>query len=73
MIRIIRYEGQPVSELLNRASAPGRDVTAAVEEILSQVAARGDEAALDYCEKSTAFARKTCWLPRKSWPPPKKR
>lgn len=51
MIRIIRYEGQPVSELLNRASAPGRDVTAAVEEILSQVAARGDEAVLDYCEK----------------------
>jgi histidinol dehydrogenase len=51
MIRIIRYEGQPVSKLLNRASAPGRDVTAAVEDIFSQVAARGDEAVLDFCEK----------------------
>ncbi len=51
MIRILRYEGQPVSELLNRASTPGRDVTAAVEDIFSQVATRGDEAVLDFCEK----------------------
>ncbi len=51
MIRIIRYQGQPVTQLLNRASEPGRDVTAAVTEVLSQIEQRGDEAALDYTEK----------------------
>ena len=51
MIRIIRYEGQPVEQLLNRASAPTRDVTDAVADILAQVRARGDEAALDYTER----------------------
>ncbi|MCE5343572.1 MAG: histidinol dehydrogenase [Eubacteriales bacterium] len=51
MIRIIRYAGQPVEALFNRASAPGRDVTAAVADILAQVKARGDEAALDYTER----------------------
>lgn len=51
MIRIIRYQGQPVTQLLNRASEPDRDVTAAVTEVLSQIEQRGDEAALDYTEK----------------------
>ncbi len=51
MIRIATYEGQPAEELLNRASAPRRDVTAVVEDILAQVKARGDEAVLDLCEK----------------------
>ena len=51
MIRLIRYEGQPATELLNRASAPKRDVTDTVEEILEQVRQRGDEAVRDYCER----------------------
>ena len=51
MIRIIRYEGQPVETLLNRAFEPGRDVTDTVSAILEDVRARGDEAVLDYCEK----------------------
>ena len=51
MIRVIRYEGQPASELLNRASAPKRDVTSVVEDVLSQVRERGDEAVLDFCER----------------------
>lgn len=51
MIRIIRYEGQPVETLLRRASAPGADVAAAVSAILAQVRTRGDEAVLDYCEQ----------------------
>ncbi len=51
MIRIIRYEGQPVETLLNRASAPTADVTAAVENVLEQVRLRGDEAALDLTER----------------------
>ncbi|MDD3410087.1 MAG: histidinol dehydrogenase [Eubacteriales bacterium] len=51
MIRTIRYTGQRTEELLNRASAPQKDVTAVVEDILAQVKERGDEAVLDYCEK----------------------
>ena len=51
MIRIIRYEGQPVDTLLNRASAPTRDVTEAVAAIIAQVQALGDEAALACSEK----------------------
>lgn len=51
MIRILRYEGQPVEELLNRASAPQRDVTEAVAAILEDVRLRGDAAALDACER----------------------
>jgi len=51
MIRIIRYESQPVETLLNRASAPQKDVTETVADILAQVKARGDAAVLDYCEK----------------------
>ena len=51
MIRIIRYTGQPVEALLSRASAPKADVTAAVNAILKEVQTRGDEAALDFCEK----------------------
>ncbi|HNW85673.1 MAG TPA: histidinol dehydrogenase [Candidatus Limiplasma sp.] len=51
MIRITRYEGQPVETLLNRASAPKKDVTEAVSAILAQVQARGDEAVLEYCER----------------------
>jgi histidinol dehydrogenase len=51
MIRILRYEGQPVEELLNRASAPQRDVTDAVTAILEDVRLRGDAAALDACER----------------------
>ncbi len=51
MIRIIRYEGQPVEELLTRASEPTRDVTDAVAAILDAVRAGGDEAALDYTER----------------------
>jgi histidinol dehydrogenase len=51
MIRIIRYTGQPIETMLNRASDPGRDVTAAVADILAQVRGRGDEAALDYTER----------------------
>lgn len=51
MIRIIRYEGQPVDELLPRASAPTRDVTETVAGILSDVRERGDEALLDMTEK----------------------
>ena len=33
MIRIIRYEGQPVEALLPRASAPTRDVTETVRKL----------------------------------------
>ena len=51
MIRIIRYEDQPVERLLNRASEPTRDVTDTVSAILADVRARGDAAVLDYCEK----------------------
>ena len=51
MIRIIRYEGQPVTQLLTRASEPTRDVTDAVAAILDAVRAGGDEAALDFCER----------------------
>ena len=51
MIRIARYTGQPVGELLNRASVPTRDVTRTVQDILDDVKLRGDEAALDYTEK----------------------
>ena len=51
MIRMIRYEGQPVETLLNRASAPQKDVTDAVNAILAEVKARGDEAVLDFCER----------------------
>ena len=51
MIRIIRYEDQPVESLLNRASEPTRDVTDTVSAILADVRARGDAAVLDYCEK----------------------
>ena len=51
MIRILRYEGQPVETLLNRASAPKRDVTDTVTDILRQVQLRGDEAVLDFCVK----------------------
>ena len=51
MIRILRYTGQPVETLLNRASAPRKNVTDTVEEIFAQVKARGDEAVLDYCER----------------------
>jgi histidinol dehydrogenase len=51
MIRIIRYEGQPVEQLLTRASEPTRDVTDAVAAILDAVRAGGDEAALDFTER----------------------
>ena len=51
MIRIIRYEGQPVDTMLNRASTPQKDVTDAVAGILADVRTRGDEAALEYCER----------------------
>ena len=51
MIRIIRYEGQPVDALLPRASAPTRDVSDTVAAILADVRARGDAAVLDYCEQ----------------------
>lgn len=51
MIRIIRYEGQPVEALLPRASAPTRDVTETVEGILRAVRERGDEALLEMTEK----------------------
>ena len=51
MIRIIRYEGQPVESLLSRASAPTRDVSDTVAAILADVRARGDAAVLDYCEQ----------------------
>jgi len=51
MIRIIRYEGQPVEVIFNRASAPDRDVNATVADILTQVRDRGDGAVLDFCEK----------------------
>ncbi|MDD3213040.1 MAG: histidinol dehydrogenase [Eubacteriales bacterium] len=51
MIRIIRYQGQPVETLLNRASQPSRDVTTVVSDVLAQVRERGEEAVLDYCEK----------------------
>ncbi len=51
MMRIIRYEGQPVETLFNRASTPDRDVTAAVSAILADVRANGDEAALAYTER----------------------
>jgi histidinol dehydrogenase len=51
MMRIIRYEGQPVETLFNRASTPDRDVTAAVSAILAAVRAHGDEAALAYTER----------------------
>jgi histidinol dehydrogenase len=50
MIQIVRYTGQPVEELLNRASVPTRDVTQAVQGILDGVRTRGDEAALEYTE-----------------------
>ena len=51
MIRIVRYEGQPVETLFNRASVPTRDVTSVVQAILDDVRARGDEAAKEYSEK----------------------
>lgn len=60
MIQIIRYMGQPVEDLLNRASIPTPDVTASVQAILNDVRKRGDEAAKEYTErfdgvKLTAF------------------
>ena len=51
MIRILRYDGQPVETLLTRASAPTRDVTDAVAAILEAVRLGGDAAALDYTER----------------------
>ena len=48
MIRIVRYDGQSVETLFNRASEPTRDVTAAVQAILDDVRTRGDEAAKEY-------------------------
>ncbi len=51
MIQIVRYAGQPLEELLNRASVPTRDVTQTVQAILDDVKARGDEAALEYAER----------------------
>ncbi|MBN1778309.1 MAG: histidinol dehydrogenase [Clostridiales bacterium] len=51
MIRIVKYTGQPVDTLFNRASAPTRGVTAAVQAILDDVKARGDEAAKEYTQR----------------------
>jgi len=51
MIQIVRYQGQPVEALFNRASVPTRDVTSAVQAILDNVRARGDEAAKEYSER----------------------
>ena len=51
MIRIVSYTGQPVDELLNRASVPTKNVTQAVQSILDDVRARGNEAALEYSKK----------------------
>ena len=51
MIRIISYTGQPVNELLNRASVPTKDVTQVVQAVLDDVQTRGDTAALDYSRK----------------------
>ncbi len=51
MIRIVSYTGQPVDELLNRASVPTKNVTQAVQAIVDDVQARGDEAALEYSRK----------------------
>ena len=51
MITIERYTGQQAETLFNRASVPTRDVTAAVQAILDDVKARGDQAALYYTEK----------------------
>ena len=51
MIQIVRYTGQPVEELFNRASVPTRDVTQVVQDILDDVRTRGDEAAMEYSVK----------------------
>ena len=51
MIQIVKYSGQPVDTLFNRASEPTRDVTAVVQAILDDVKQNGDEAALRYTEK----------------------
>ncbi|HPF88264.1 MAG TPA: histidinol dehydrogenase [Candidatus Limiplasma sp.] len=51
MIRIIEYADQPLEALLNRASVPTRDVTKVVQDVLDDVRARGDEAALAYSKK----------------------
>ncbi len=51
MIEIIRYAGQAADELLRRAGAQAADVTDKVRAILDDVKQRGDEAALEYCER----------------------
>ncbi len=51
MIRIAKYCGQPVDELLTRSQEAKKDVNATVAAILSQVKERGDAAVLDYCER----------------------
>lgn len=51
MIRIISYNDQPLSELLNRASVPTKDVTQVVQAVLDDVRVRGDEAVLEYSRK----------------------
>ena len=50
MIRILKYGQIPDSEIFARVT-PGASVAPAVEEILSDVRARGDEAVLAYTEK----------------------
>jgi histidinol dehydrogenase len=51
MIQIIRYTGQPIDQLINRASVPTKDVTKTVQDILDDVRLHGDEAALEYTRK----------------------
>ena len=51
MIAIIKYQGEPAQELLNRAEEEQADVQAAVSRVLEVVKNGGDEAVLDFCEK----------------------
>jgi len=50
MIKIMAYGQVPNDEIFARG-VPAVDVEKAVEEILAQVRARGDEALLDYCRR----------------------
>ena len=51
MIKMVNYEKQSIDQLLNRAQGEKANVTKSVSAMLDDIAKRGDEAILDYCEK----------------------
>ena len=51
MLTIVKYTGQPIEKLLNRAEEEKVNVTKQVNEIIDDIAKRGDVAISMYCEK----------------------